>query len=79
MNETQRRLTASTITRTLSFGVGLDGSTPRNERKDFPDCCAIVQDGGIKVLDILILIDYVYEKTEILSGGKEKMGSTIHQ
>lgn len=33
---------ASTMTRTLSSGVGFDGSIPRKERKDFPDCgCAM--------------------------------------
>lgn len=29
---------ASTMTRTLSEGVGLEGGTPRKERKDLPDC-----------------------------------------
>ena len=31
-------LTASIITNTLSFVVGFEGSMPRKERKDFPDC-----------------------------------------
>ena len=31
-------LTASIMTNTLSFVVGFEGSMPRKERKDFPDC-----------------------------------------
>ena len=32
-------LTASIITNTLSLVVGFEGSIPRKERNDFPDCC----------------------------------------
>ena len=37
-NRIEKVLTASMITNTLSFVVGFDGSMPRKERNDFPDC-----------------------------------------
>ena len=51
-------LTASIMTNTLSFVVGFEGSMPRKERKDFPDCSGIFTRGPwiTKVLLIYIQV-----------------------
>jgi len=45
---------ASTITSTLSFGVGFEGSTPRKERKDFPDCSGAILIYGLRSVSFFI-------------------------
>ncbi len=54
------------MTRTLSSGVGFDGSIPRKERKDFPDCgCAIFVFLSVFSLFFLLRYGYIYNETKV--------------
>lgn len=52
------------MTRTLSFGVGFEGATPRKERNDLPDCwCAIIVNFFCSVISgNMVVLFILFEK-----------------
>ena len=58
-------LTASIITNTLSFVVGFEGSMPRKERNDFPDCWWDIFHKSYLNYEILLYV-YIYVQVDTI-------------